>query len=44
MPKGDKRSNGVELTDMLYDGQWGEDLRDGLGQLVDGQFGGDEIR
>ncbi|KAH9634771.1 hypothetical protein HF086_012637 [Spodoptera exigua] len=23
MPKGDKRSNGVELTDMVYDGQWG---------------------
>ncbi|CAH0715978.1 unnamed protein product, partial [Brenthis ino] len=44
MPKGDKRSNGVELTDMIYDGQWGEELRGGLGQLVDGQFGGDEIR
>ncbi|XP_034839264.1 discoidin domain-containing receptor 2 isoform X1 [Maniola hyperantus] len=44
MPKGDKRSNGVELTDMIYDGQWGEELRNGLGQLVDGQFGGDEIR
>ncbi|XP_072930702.1 discoidin domain-containing receptor 2 isoform X1 [Epargyreus clarus] len=44
MPKGNKRSNGVELTDTIYDGQWGEDLRGGLGQLVDGQFGGDEIR
>ncbi|KOB69236.1 Epithelial discoidin domain-containing receptor 1, partial [Operophtera brumata] len=44
MPKGDKRSNGVELTDMTYDGQWGEELRGGLGQLVDGVFGGDEIR
>ncbi|XP_031767300.1 discoidin domain-containing receptor 2-like isoform X3 [Galleria mellonella] len=44
MPKGNKRSNGVELTDMIYDGQWGEELRGGLGQLVDGQFGGDEIR
>ncbi|XP_050360941.1 discoidin domain-containing receptor 2-like isoform X1 [Nymphalis io] len=44
MPKGDKRSNGVELTDMIYDGQWGDELRGGLGQLVDGQFGGDEIR
>ncbi|KAF9799250.1 hypothetical protein SFRURICE_006510 [Spodoptera frugiperda] len=44
MPKGDKRSNGVELTDMVYDGQWGEELRGGLGQLVDGKFGGDEIR
>ncbi|CAG5039229.1 unnamed protein product [Parnassius apollo] len=44
MPKGDKRSNGIELTDMIYDGQWGEELRGGLGQLVDGQYGGDEIR
>ncbi|CAG9558828.1 unnamed protein product [Danaus chrysippus] len=44
MPKGDQRSNGVELTDIIYDGQWGEELRGGLGQLVDGQFGGDEIR
>ncbi|XP_059055156.1 discoidin domain-containing receptor 2-like isoform X2 [Achroia grisella] len=44
MPKGDKRSNGMELTDMIYDGQWGDDLRGGMGQLVDGQFGGDEIR
>ncbi|XP_039763823.1 discoidin domain-containing receptor 2-like isoform X2 [Pararge aegeria] len=44
MPKGDKRSNGIELTDLTYDGQWGEELRNGLGQLVDGQFGGDEIR
>ncbi|XP_041987229.1 discoidin domain-containing receptor 2-like [Aricia agestis] len=44
MPKGNKRSNGVELTDMTYDGQWGLELRGGLGQLVDGQFGGDEIR
>ncbi|XP_013146480.1 PREDICTED: discoidin domain-containing receptor 2-like isoform X1 [Papilio polytes] len=44
MPKGDKRSNGIELTDMTYDGQWGEDLKGGLGQLVDGQYGGDEIR
>ncbi|KAI5640330.1 protein tyrosine kinase domain-containing protein [Phthorimaea operculella] len=44
MPKGNKRSNGVELTDTIYDGQWGEELRGGLGQLVDGQFGGDEIR
>ncbi|XP_061719927.1 discoidin domain-containing receptor 2-like isoform X1 [Cydia pomonella] len=44
MPKGDKRSNGVELTDMIYDGTWGDELRGGLGQLVDGKFGGDEIR
>ncbi|CAB3226095.1 unnamed protein product [Arctia plantaginis] len=44
MPKGDKRSNGMELTDIIYDGQWGEELRGGLGQLVDGRFGGDEIR
>lgn len=44
MPKGDKRSNGIELTDVTYDGQWGEELRGGLGQLVDGIFGGDEIR
>ncbi|XP_050683737.1 discoidin domain-containing receptor 2-like isoform X2 [Leptidea sinapis] len=45
MPKGNRRSNGVELTDVIYDGQWGDDLlRGGLGQLVDGQFGGDEIR
>ncbi|KAG6458538.1 discoidin domain-containing receptor 2 isoform X2 [Manduca sexta] len=44
MPKGNKRSNGVELTDMIYDGVWGEELRGGLGQLVDGQFGSDEIR
>lgn len=44
MPKGDKRSNGVELTDMIYDGQWGDELRGGLGQLVDGQFGGNDIR
>lgn len=44
IPKGDKRSNGIELTDIIYDGQWGEELRGGLGQLVDGRFGGDEIR
>lgn len=44
MPKGDRRSNGIELTDMIYDGQWGEELRGGLGQLVDGQFGSDDIR
>ncbi|XP_060809572.1 discoidin domain-containing receptor 2 isoform X2 [Amyelois transitella] len=44
MPKGNKKSNGVELTDMIYDGQWGDELKGGLGQLVDGQFGGDEIR
>lgn len=44
MPKGDIRSNDVGLTDSIYDGQWGEDLKGGLGKLVDGQFGGDEIR
>ncbi|XP_028174034.1 discoidin domain-containing receptor 2-like [Ostrinia furnacalis] len=44
MPKGNKRSNGVELTDTTYDGQWGAELRGGLGQLVDGVFGGDDIR
>ncbi|KAL0902040.1 hypothetical protein ABMA27_000007 [Loxostege sticticalis] len=44
MPKGNKRSNGVELTDTTYDGQWGAELRGGLGQLVDGRFGGDDIR
>ncbi|XP_047524285.1 discoidin domain-containing receptor 2-like isoform X1 [Pieris napi] len=44
MPKGDIRSNDVGLTDSIYDGQWGEELKGGLGKLVDGQFGGDEIR
>lgn len=44
MPKGNQRSNGIELTDVIYDGQWDEELRGGLGQLVDGQYGGDEIR
>ncbi|XP_052746722.1 discoidin domain-containing receptor 2 isoform X2 [Bicyclus anynana] len=44
IPKGDKRSNGIELVDITYDGDWGAELRGGLGQLVDGQFGGDEIR
>lgn len=44
MPKGNKRNNGIELTDTIYDGQWGDELRGGLGQLVDGQFGGDDIR
>jgi discoidin domain receptor family member 2 len=34
----------VELSDVWYDGSWGETLRGGLGQLVDGHFGGDEIR
>lgn len=44
MPNGDKRSNGVELNDMIYDGQWGDELKGGLGQLVDGQFGGNDIK
>lgn len=44
MPKGDTRSNGVELTDVSYDGAWGAELRGGLGQLLDGVFGGDDIR
>ncbi|KAL4717797.1 hypothetical protein ACJJTC_000946 [Scirpophaga incertulas] len=44
MPRGDKRSNGMELSDAWYDGSWGDDLHGGLGQLVDGRFGGDDIR
>ncbi|CAG9781678.1 unnamed protein product [Diatraea saccharalis] len=44
MPRGHKRSNGAELSDAWYDGSWGEWLRGGLGQLVDGRFGGDDIR
>lgn len=44
MPQGNKRSNGAELGDAAYDGAWGAELRGGLGQLVDGRFGGDDIR
>lgn len=45
MPQGDKRGSNWEFYDAAYDGDWkGEELRNGLGQLVDGKFGHDDFK
>lgn len=45
MPQGDKRGNNWEFYDSAYDGHWeGLDLKQGLGQLVDGKFGHDDFK
>ncbi|KAG5900357.1 hypothetical protein JTB14_033806 [Gonioctena quinquepunctata] len=45
MPQGDKRGNNWEFYDFGYDGQWVDnELRDGLGQLVDGKYGLDDYK
>lgn len=45
MPQGDKRGYVWEFYDSVYDGQWeGDELKHGLGQLVDGKFGSDDFK
>nr|ALV82497.1 Ddr2 [Leptinotarsa decemlineata] len=48
MPQGDKRGNNWEFYDFgsfSYDGQWiDNELKDGLGQLVDGKIGPDDYK
>ncbi|KAL3275329.1 hypothetical protein HHI36_020096 [Cryptolaemus montrouzieri] len=45
MPQGDKRGSNWEFYDFAYDGHWeGDDLQQGLGQLVDGRFGHDDFK
>nr|XP_023020139.1 discoidin domain-containing receptor 2-like [Leptinotarsa decemlineata] len=45
MPQGDKRGNNWEFYDFGYDGQWiDNELKDGLGQLVDGKIGPDDYK
>lgn len=44
MPQGDKRGL-YEFYDITYDGHWDSDgLKDGLGQLVDGQVAGGDFK
>ncbi|XP_039309465.1 epithelial discoidin domain-containing receptor 1 [Solenopsis invicta] len=44
MPQGDKRGNGWEFFDAIYDGHWDGELRRGLGQLTDGKKGPDNFK
>lgn len=45
MPQGDKRGSNWEFYDAAYDGDWkAEELKNGLGQLVDGKFGHDDFK
>ncbi|KAL1517291.1 hypothetical protein ABEB36_001073 [Hypothenemus hampei] len=45
MPQGDKRSSTWEFYDFSYDGHWdGNSLKNGLGQLVDGQIAPDDFK
>lgn len=45
MPQGVQQADEVDLTDKTYDGiQEGNQLKNGLGQLVDGQKGQDNFR
>lgn len=40
MPQGDKRGVNWEFYDSAYDGHWeGDELKHGLGQLIDGKYG-----
>ncbi|XP_043505190.1 epithelial discoidin domain-containing receptor 1-like isoform X1 [Polistes fuscatus] len=44
MPQGDKRGNEWEFFDATYDGHWDDELRRGLGQLIDGKMGPDDFK
>lgn len=45
MPQGDKRGSNWEFYDFGYDGHWdGNELKHGLGQLIDGKFGHDDFK
>lgn len=45
IPQGDKRGSHWEFYDFGYDGVWeGDELRNGLGQLIDGKFGHDDFK
>lgn len=45
MPQGDKRGSNWEFYDSAYDGLWnGDELKGGLGQLIDGKFGHDDFK
>lgn len=45
MPQGDKRGANWEFYDAAYDGHWdGNELRHGLGQLIDGKFGNSDFK
>ncbi|KAJ8935350.1 hypothetical protein NQ314_012879 [Rhamnusium bicolor] len=45
MPQGDKRGLNWEFYDFGYDGHWdGNELKHGLGQLIDGKFGHDDFK
>ncbi|XP_050300890.1 discoidin domain-containing receptor 2-like [Anthonomus grandis grandis] len=45
MPQGDKRGSNWEFYDIGYDGDWeGHELKNGLGQLIDGNFGRDDFK
>lgn len=45
MPQGDKRGANWEFYDFAYDGLWeGNELKHGLGQLIDGRFGHDDFK
>lgn len=45
MPQGDKRGANWEFYDFSYDGHWdGDELKHGLGQLIDGKFGHDDFK
>ena len=45
MPQGDKRGTSYEFYDWNYDGEWtGNQLKNGLGCLTDGDFGPDNFK
>lgn len=45
MPQGDKKGSNWEFYDTAYDGHWdGDELKHGLGQLIDGNFGRDDFK
>ncbi|XP_017890630.1 discoidin domain-containing receptor 2-like [Ceratina calcarata] len=44
MPQGDKRGNGWDFFDTIYDGHWDGELRRGLGLLTDGKTGPDNFK
>lgn len=45
MPQGDKRGPNWVFYDSAYDGHWeGNELRHGLGLLIDGKFGHDDFK
>ena len=45
MPQGDRRGNAYEFYDWTYDGEWkGNELHNGLGCLVDGDYGPENFK